>query len=130
MRAETIFLGPSSSLWMLLAVNKAASRLYNRLYDDRLVVSTTRMVELATLRCTQRHMDEGAVAEYVAKPRTLSVDRYECVSDLPVVIRFRGKYFVLDGHHRLASKIVRGQSRAKVYLWDFDTLLASRGSSA
>lgn len=121
--ATTFFKGPCHLLTFLLARNERARSLYDRLYDDRLVVSTTKMVDLHTLYCTQSHMDLDAVADYVARPRTLSVDRLHCVSDLPVVVRYRGRNFVLDGHHRLASKMVVGMRRAKVYFWDLDTML-------
>lgn len=123
MKADTLFLGPCRLLGILLSHSKRALRLYNRLYEDRLVVSTTRMVRLDTLYCSQAHVSGDAVAGYVAKPRLLSVDRLHCVSDLPVVVRYRGKDFVLDGHHRLAAKMVRGMVRAKVYFWDLDTML-------
>jgi hypothetical protein len=93
------------------------------MYDDRLAISTTRIVDLASLYCTQSHVDLDAVADYVAQPRLLSVDRLHCVSDLPVVVCFRSKHFVLDGHHRLISKMVQGITRAKVYFWDLDTML-------
>lgn len=125
MNANHIFLGPCSLMWQLFALNKRAYRLYERLYNDRLVVSTTRMVDLQALYCTQQYLDRDAIAEYVAQPRTLSIDRLYCVSDLPVVVRFRSKLFVLDGHHRLAAKIIQGQRRAKVYFWDLDAMLAS-----
>lgn len=125
MRADTLFLGPCSLLGQLLALDNKARRLYERLYDDRLVVSSTRLVRLDTLYCTQAHVDRDAIADYVAQPRTLSVDRLHCVSDLPVVLRYRSKHFVPDGHHRLAAKIVQGMRHAKVYYWDLDALLAS-----
>lgn len=122
-KAETFFKGPHSLLDELLAADRKALRLYNRLYEDRLVCSTTAMVDLASLYCTQGYMDPDAVAEYVAQPRTLSVDRLHCVSDLPVVVAYAGALFVLDGHHRLASKKVCGLGRAKVYLWNLNALM-------
>jgi hypothetical protein len=121
--AETFFRGPYLTLSRLLARNTWASTLYDRLYNDRLCVSTTKLVNLRTLYCSQSHVDLEAVADYVARPRTLSVDRLHCVSDLPVVVCYRGRNFVLDGHHRLASKMIVGMTRAKVYFWDLDALL-------
>lgn len=123
MNADHIFLGPCRLLVTLLRANKRAERLYDKLYNDRLVVSTTRMVDLQALYCTQMYLDRDAIAEYVAQPRTLSIDRLFCVSDLPVVVRFRSRLFVLDGHHRLAAKMIQGQRRAKVYFWDLDAML-------
>lgn len=121
--AETFFRGPCRLLGSLLASSTRAEKLYDRLFHDRLVVSTTRLVRLDTLYCSQSHVDGQAIAEYVAQPRLLSVDRLHCVSDLPVVMCYKGKHFVLDGHHRLASKKVQGMLRAKVYFWDLDALL-------
>lgn len=123
--AETIFLGSCRSLWILLGLNKAASRMYEKVYKDRLTVSTTRMLELHSLCCTQATLDGDAVVRYVAQPRMFSVDNQQCVSDLPVVLRYKGRDFVLDGHHRLASKIIRGQHKAKVYFWDLDAMLVA-----
>lgn len=121
--ATTFFKGPCGLLVKLLARDDRARRLFDKLYDDRLVVSTTRMVLLASLRCTQSHMDGDAIAEYIAQPRLLSVDRLHCVSDLPVVVSYKSQLFIIDGHHRLGAKKVQGLLRAKVYFWDLDALL-------
>lgn len=128
MKACTIFLGPCGLLMRLLGTDKRACRLYDRLNSDKLVVSSTKLVQLDTLYCTQQHIDGEEIATYVAHPRLLSVDRLQCVSDLPVVLRYKGKCFVLDGHHRLAAKLVQGVARSRVYFWDLDALLASRRS--
>lgn len=121
--AEAFFRGPCRLLGRLLARNTVARKLHDRLYDDRLVVSTVKMVDLYTLYCTQTHVDPNAIAAYIAQPRVLSVDRLYCVSDLPVVLLYRGKLFILDGHHRLAAKKIQGMRRAKAYFWDLDALL-------
>lgn len=112
-------------LWWYLGQNYKAHTLYHKLFKDDIPCGSTRMVRLHNLYCTQSHVDGDAVAEYVAHPRKLSVDQHGCVADLSTVVRYRGRDFAIDGHHRLIAKMIRGVMRVEVYFWDLDAMLAT-----
>lgn len=122
---EFLFLGYERLLDNLLARDKKAYRFYTLLNDGKLVDATVKLVSLDSLYCTQSRVDEEAIEEYLSNPRKISIDRQHCVADLPLVMNYTSKHFVLDGHHRFASKKLRGMHRAKTYYWDLDWYLRS-----
>jgi ParB-like chromosome segregation protein Spo0J len=63
-------------------------------------------VRLDKLVATQHNLDKAKVADIASKP----VDD----GTPPIVGRHKGKYSVLDGHHRVAGAIERGDSYIKV----------------
>lgn len=80
-------------------------------------------LRIADLTGTQPHVVASAVEEYIRNPtRLASVDGLGRASDLPVVMRFDGKVYLLDGHHRTAAQHLLGEERIGVRLIDLDAV--------
>lgn len=83
-------------------------------------------VEMDSLYHTQFWVVRSAVRDYVKdlnKPSTYMDDR---PSMRPLVARFQGRHYILNGHHRLSALKFRGGSRARVHLMDLDAKLGIR----
>lgn len=123
MLSSFLFLGHDRLLDSLLRKNRKADRIYRKLNDGVLVDATTKLVLLDSLYCTQTSLDPEAIEKYIQQPSAVSVDLHYCIADLPIVLNFTSRHFVLDGHHRFAGKKLRGMRRAKTYYWDLDRYL-------
>jgi ParB-like chromosome segregation protein Spo0J len=64
-------------------------------------------VRLDKIVATQRKLDPAKVKDIASKPA-------EEISTDPVVHPLGGKYYVSDGHHRVAGAIERGDTTIKV----------------
>ena len=72
---------------------------------NRFMPTTT--VRLDKVVATQNKLDPAKVKQIAAQPAS-------AISTDPVVSRHNGKYSVLDGHHRVAGAIERGDTKIKV----------------
>lgn len=63
-------------------------------------------VRLDKLIATQGHLDKAKVADIARQPAT-------AMTTDPIVHPHQGKYYVSDGHHRVAGAIERGDT----YMW-------------
>lgn len=72
---------------------------------NRYMPKTT--VRLDKVVATQGKLDQGKVQAIARKdPSDITTD--------PLVSRHQGRYYVLDGHHRVAGAIERGDTKIKV----------------
>ena len=62
-------------------------------------------VRLDKLVATQNHLDPAKVADIASKPAG---------GTPPIVHQFKGRYYVGDGHHRVAGAIERGDTHIRV----------------
>lgn len=80
-------------------------------------------VKVGSLYKTQPHLDPEAVKRYITKPDSISIDNTGKLNDLPRVVRFQGKEYLLDGHHRAAAQKYLGETDIDVRLIDIDAAL-------
>jgi len=64
-------------------------------------------VRLDKVVSTQNHLDPAKVSDIASKPAG---------GTPPIVHQFNGRYYVGDGHHRVAGAIERGDTKIKVKL--------------
>lgn len=90
--------------------DRDAIRQLNRMtdHDDYLLVS----LPIAHLNATQPTVHD----DFRAAARRRYGDGY----DLPAVVKYRGLYYITDGHHRLMGAAADGFSSASVRLYDLD----------
>lgn len=82
------------------------SRLHNLMYSGATVsVDDEAFVALKDLIPTQKYLNQSQVNDYM-RPR-----RFD---DMPIVATYKGKTYVIDGHHRVAASILRGDDKIKV----------------
>lgn len=77
----------------------------------------TRTVRLNGLHATQNRVDHGKVAS-VQLARSIDDSGNGGASKPAVVVRFEGKNYIADGHHRLAADYLSGASTADVKYLD------------
>lgn len=74
-------------------------------------------VKLSTLLATQPGVKRETVRRFVDNPDTVPAGHRDLtgrLSDRPIIARHRGDHYILDGHHRLASKMLLGYETAMV----------------
>ena len=74
-------------------------------------------VRLADLRATQEDVERACVALHLRQPQIVSRSARD---DKPLVARYRGQLYILDGHHRLTALRLKGRRTARVRFVDLD----------
>jgi hypothetical protein len=79
-------------------------------------------VRLDSLHATQRDVTRTVVALHIQQPQIVPVGSTSRVGpiDKPVVARYRGKLYIIDGHHRLTGLKLKGKTYARVRFVDLD----------
>jgi hypothetical protein len=89
---------------------------YSRLYDKAMEMKTEaqlRKIALSSdLRTTQGSLDRGIVEKYIRAPSTNKLP--------PLVVRYNGQDWIVDGHHRLTADMLLGKGTAEVRYIDLD----------
>ena len=90
--------------------DREATRLLNRMMatEDYLVVR----LPLSRIIATQEFVNPDF---HEAAQRKRGDD-----SDLPCVVKYRGRFYATDGHHRLMDTAMRGSTSAPMRLYDLD----------
>lgn len=90
--------------------DRTAVRRLNKMLDegDCLLVA----LPIARLNATQAEVN----GDFREAARKRLGDGY----DLPAVVKYKGRYYVTDGHHRLMGAAAEGKSSAPVRLFDLD----------
>lgn len=87
-------------------------------------------VKLDELTATQPTVDPAEVTRFTREPPDVPKGKRNdrgMLVDLPTVYTRGGKDFILDGHHRLAAAVARGEETARVRRVDLDAYAGGVG---
>jgi hypothetical protein len=83
------------------------------------------LVPLQGVRTIQRSVNPDRVAQYLRNPdlmRPGQLGKHGGLVDLPIVVRAGGVDRIHDGHHRVLSNILRGETSVRARYLDLDAL--------
>jgi hypothetical protein len=81
------------------------------LFDKNLKLGTMRLVE-RTIKISDLYPSEPLLVK-------CRVDAIESYDELPIIIEHEGKLVIYDGHHRVASRILRGDNEVLINSYEF-----------
>lgn len=90
--------------------DKKATKLLNTLTDTKDFIPAE--LPISRLIATQPEVND----DFRETLNNIKNDGY----DLPAIVKYKGGYFIADGHHRLTAMADRGDTNAKVRLFDLD----------
>lgn len=92
-------------------------------YRQRRPFATLVRVRLDSLHATQRDVTRADVAMHIQQPQIVptGLTFRGVLTDKPVVARYKGKLYIIDGHHRLTGLKLKGKTYARVRFVDLDT---------
>ena len=103
----------------------------NKVINSAIESASKKSVKLSSLHAIQHSVKDKRVTEYLDYP----VDRlipegtrdpkHRGLIDTPIVIHFKGKKYIHDGHHRLTAEKLAGKTHSLVRYVDLDNIIPS-----
>jgi hypothetical protein len=105
----------------------------NEEINRRIAAAPVRKVAIQSLVTGQQHtVSRGRVESYIRKPDLIPKGAHHPDHggpiDYPIVIRFQGKRWAWDGHHRIMAATLSGARLIKARYVDLDEVSTDRGA--